>query len=260
MEFAKRYIVQCISHSASNLRLRGEGIECLSVLKNYIQKCDDPENLFLEMKKVTSLARIGIKLNEVYVYASSDRIEFAALSKYFTKQSAELTSPLMFLLNDTTVENLLYQLGSINDNLKKTEPAEPVREKEEETLPAEELINAKNKFNLKFLPLIKELNVVLDELKKNKIEESKIKHYITLLEEKITLSEKAGTDIITKVLSIAVAALSYLIEFPEESSPEIIERIRSAFIVAVAILRGKDIDICYYLSHVDELAELVKTK
>jgi len=263
MEFAKKYIIQCIGHSASNIRLRGEALECLSALKNFIHKCEDPEYLFLEMKKITSLAKLGIKLNEIYHFADSDRLDFSTLSKQFNQHSASLSTPLMFLLNDITVENLLYLFDSIKKD--SGEPAaeiiESIAEPDIETQNNDrDLIARRDEFNTLFLGLIKELNIVLDKIKQNKIEEAEIKRYISLLEDKVTIAEDAGIEIVAKVLSISITALNFIIEFPEENKPYFVERIRSSFIVTVAILRGKDIDIGYYLRDVDELAHIIRTK
>lgn len=263
MDFAKKYIIQCIGHSASNIRLRGEALECLSVLKNIIHKCEDPEYLFLEMKKITSLAKLGIKLNEIYYFADSDRLDISTLSKHFNQHSVSLSTPLMFLLNDITVENLIYLFDTIKKDSGEAdvEIIEAIKDTGNETQSLDkDLIARRDEFNLLFLGLIKELNIVLDKIKKNKIEEAEIKRYISLLEDKVTLAEKAGIEIVAKVLSISITALNFIIEFPEENQTYFVERIRSSFIVTVAILRGKDIDVGYYLRDVDELAHIIRTK
>lgn len=257
MEFSKKYIIQCLGHAASNIRLKGEALENLSLLKNYIHRFPDLEYLFGEMKKVTALSRIGIKLNEIYVYSESDRVDFSTLSKEFLRQSAELITPLMFLLNDNSTEKLENYLSAIKLPQKEQSEPEPEKELSEETL-LETQLKCREDFNNLFIPLIKELNELLDNIATNSIEESKIKRYISLIEEKIKIAESANIEIVIRVLNIAVAALDYLLVTLGQNNSEIIEKIRSAFIIVVVVLRGKDVDLGLYLEEVEEIEMILR--
>ena len=256
MEFSRRYIIQCIGHAASNIRLKGEALENLSLLKNYIHKFPDSEFLFREMKKVTALSRIGIKLNEIYMYASSDRVDFSVLSKEFSRQSAELTTPLMFLLNDNSTEKLENYLLNIRLHQKEV----PREETEENSSDQEKLVvqlKHREEFNNSFILLLKELNELLDNIATNSIEVSEIKHYISLIEEKIEIAESANIEIVSRVLGCANSALEFIAVNNDSKHTELIEKVRSAFIVVVVVLRGKDVDLGLYLEEVNQIKMLL---
>ena len=72
-DFVKQYIVQSISVAANNLRLSTEKIEVVALLRDAIVKSEDVESDIREMKKITELSTLAIRLNEILSYLKKIR-------------------------------------------------------------------------------------------------------------------------------------------------------------------------------------------
>ena len=66
MDLIKQYIVQSIAAASNNLRLSTEKIEVVALLREAIVKSDNLEEDIKNMKKITELSTLAIRLNDIY--------------------------------------------------------------------------------------------------------------------------------------------------------------------------------------------------
>lgn len=100
MKIENKYIVQAIVVAANNLRLSSEKIEVVSILKHHLSECKDISAEITEMKKITEMSRLAIKLGQLFTYINSDRIDFLELSSKFKEQSQSFVLELSNMLDN----------------------------------------------------------------------------------------------------------------------------------------------------------------
>ena len=81
MDLIKQYIVQSITTASGNLRLNNQRIEVLAMLKEVILKSKNIQQDLNQMKKITELSKIAIKLSEIHHYLSEGSIDFLKPNK-----------------------------------------------------------------------------------------------------------------------------------------------------------------------------------
>lgn len=283
MDFIKHYINQSITIAANNLRLNTQQIEIVALLKDLINKSENLGNDLINMKKITELSTLAIRLNEIYNFLIQNHIDILKISEQFKEHSRYLIKELGHMLEVLTpvlfksaIEKLQNGLGHQKAEIKvdlskrKTEDelfikpeTESIKEKiifdEEEGLQDELIQN----FELTILKPIKELDIILKKLSKNEIDYEELIKYSEIMRENGILAKKIGFEIISNMHNIVSKALLLIRDRYLLPGKEVIENLRSCLIVIVAVVRGKDVDISNYLNHAEEFGiklSVIKSK
>ena len=102
MDLIKHYINQSITIAANNLRLNNQQIEVVALLKQTISKSENLSDDLINMKKLTELSMLAIRLNEIYNSLSENQIDFLKISDQFKEHSRYLIKDLGHMLDITT--------------------------------------------------------------------------------------------------------------------------------------------------------------
>ena len=81
MDLVKHYIIQSIIIASNNLRLNNQQIEVVALLKEAINKSDNLSDDLINMKKITELSLLAIRLNEIYNSLTQSQIDFLKISE-----------------------------------------------------------------------------------------------------------------------------------------------------------------------------------
>jgi hypothetical protein len=292
MDLIKQYIVQCIVSAANNLRLSTEKIEVVALLREEITHSVDPEKLIQEMKKITELSTFAIKLNEIYYYLSKNKVDFLKLSDKFKEHCSYIVKELSNLLEKISPQN--YRLISVNVNKhlvdKPAEKAndfadeskglivEDVKELNKEEIPEEKNIIEENekskedfildiedknddnlfeKFEERILNPIKAIDKFLRELSPDRINQDELEKYNKIMEKNAEISLKIGFEIIANMHSIFAKALLLIKSNSILPVKDVVEGMRACLIVIVAVVRGKEVDITYYLNRAENFGKQI---
>lgn len=99
MDLIKQYIVQCIAAASSNLRLNNQRIEVIAMLKDVISKSKDIQYDLNQLKKITELSKLAIKLSEIHNYLREGNIDFLKVSDKFKEHSFNLIKEMNQMLD-----------------------------------------------------------------------------------------------------------------------------------------------------------------
>lgn len=294
MDLIKLYLSQSITTAANNLRLNSQQIEIISLLKEALFKSEKTENVIRKMKKITELSTLAIKLDEIYHQLQQGQIDLSKLSDRFKLHSQNLVKDLFILLNNSNLYNLKIVFEKIkNDGRKKvelkqdeniiveenkSESVEPDKtetkevEKVEETKEArdekeEEILHNDNtitepqsfeSFEKSILEPIKTLDAVLKHLSEsNQAPEDFIK-YSEIMDTNSQLSEKKGFEILAGLHSVISDSVKLIISGKLQPEKETVESMRACLIVIAAIIRGKEVDITFYLNKAEQFGSKIK--
>ncbi len=284
MDLLKQYIVQCITAASNNLRLNTQKIEVVALLREAVSGSSDIEKDIREMKKITELSKLGIRLNEIYNFLTVGQIDFLRLSEKYKEHSqllikelsnlTDAVNPLMF---KQVLTKLHHNLVEIPDNIipqeelsvdlsKRNPPDSIFGLKETETL-KEELIMEEEIFDEEaffqnyesnILEQVKPVDNLLKSVLNGEYETEEVVKYAEIMETNGELSAKIGFEIIANMHKIISKSL-YLIASGELSPlREIIESVRSCLIVVVAVVKGKEIDITGYLNRAEDFGRQIQ--
>jgi len=116
MDFVKQYIIQSISAASNNLRLSTQKIEVVAMLRETIISSENVETDIRQMKKITELSTLAIRLNEIYNYLSSNQIDLFKLSEKFKEHSQYLIKDLSSMLEVVTPAVYKLALEKLREN------------------------------------------------------------------------------------------------------------------------------------------------
>lgn len=282
LDLAKQYIIQCIISAANSLRLSSEKIETVAILR---ERLNSAENLFDEiknLKKVTELSKLGIKLGELQIFIDGGKIDFAKLSDKFKEHSYGLVRDLNYVLDVVTPQMMRgifqkFENEIINVDLTKRNAEEngealaaktsniPKRSRADEL--KEELIfeelDKDNGFNFesfeeKVLRPVKELDAFLNRVQKYDFTENEISSYIKIMNENGELSQKVGFEILSSMHKIFASGLELINNKKIAPSPNVVDSLRACLIVVVAVVRGKEVDITNYLTRAENFGKSIQ--
>ncbi len=94
MDLIKHYINQSITIASNNLRLNNQQIEVVALLKETINASDNLSDDLINMKKITELSLLAIRLNEIYNSLTQNPIDFLKVSDQFKEHSRYLIKDL----------------------------------------------------------------------------------------------------------------------------------------------------------------------
>ncbi|MCJ7553153.1 MAG: hypothetical protein MUO34_04640 [Ignavibacteriaceae bacterium] len=271
MDLIKQYITQCVNAASNNLRLNSQQIEIVALLKDIINKSEDLGNDLINMKKITELSTLAIRLNEIYNFLTQNQIDLLKISDQFKDHSRYLIKDLNHILENVTPAS--FQL-SIDKLYKKNIPVNEIkidlskRHSEEELFVKPDPNKLKEKLVLEsanededlffqnyeatILKPVKSLDRMLKNLAKNEIDYDQINSFAKIMKENGLLSTKIGFAIIANMHWIIAKALNLIKTRDLMPGKEVIESIRACLIVIVAVVKEKEVDISNYLNKAEE--------
>jgi len=286
MDLIKQYIIQSITAASNNLRLSSEKIEVVALLREAITKSEDLKADLSEMKKVTELSTLAIRLNEIYNYLTQSQVDLFKFSEKFKEHSQYLIKDLNHMLdmvNPAIIKQSLDKIKGIRqkgktDSVKSPEVkvnlAEGIkidlsrRKYEETTFEKSETDKIKEKLILEeekdeetffiqnyeseILKPIKPLDAMLKQLSKNEINSDEVLNFARIMQTNGEISLKIGFEIISSMHQIVSKALFMIRTRDLMPGKEVIESMRACLIVIVAVVRGKEVDITNYLNRAEE--------
>ncbi len=280
MDLIKHYINQSITIAANNLRLNNQQIEVVALLKQTISKSENLSDDLINMKKVTELSLLAIRLNEIYNSLTQNPIDLLKISDQFKEHSRYLIKDLGHMLDITTpvvfktaIEKLngaiVFPKAEIKIDLSKRIPdddpfikseTEEIKEKiifsEDDESEDEEIIQ---KFEPTILGPIKPLDSLLKKISNNEIDYEELIKFARIMDENALLSRKIGFEILSGMHQIVSRALILIKNRELMPGKDVIENLRACLIVIVAVVRGKDVDINNYLNKAEEFGNKLAT-
>ncbi len=282
MDLIKNYINQSITIAANNLRLNNQQIEVVALLKEAISKSDKLSDDLINMKKITELSTLAIRLNDIYNSLTQNPIDFLKISDQFKEHSRYLIKDLGHMLDVCTpaifksaIEKLkgidIYPKEEIKVDLSKRVYDEQPFERSETEEIKEEIIFEKieeteteeiiQNFESIILSPIKPLDNLLKKLSDNDVEYEELIRFSKMMDENAALSRKIGFEILSGMHRIVSKALILIKNRDLMPGREVIESLRACLIVIVAVVRGKDVDINNYLNKAERFGnQLLKIK
>ena len=280
MDLIKQYITQSITIAANNLRLNNQQIEVVALLKQTISKSENLSDDLINMKKITELSLLAIRLNEIYNSLTQNPIDLLKISDQFKEHSRYLIKDLGHMLDITTpavfktaIEKLnsaiVFPKEEIKIDLSKRIPEEDpfikseTEEIKENIIFSEDIENEDEELIQKFEPTIlgpiKPLDNVLKKISNNEIDYEELIKYAQIMDDNAALSRKIGFEILSGMHRIVSKALILIKNRELMPGKEVIENLRACLIVIVAVVRGKDVDINSYLNKAEEFGNKLAT-
>ena len=280
MDLIKQYIVQSINIAANNLRLNNQQIEVVALLKQTISKSENLSDDLINMKKITELSMLAIRLNEIYNSLSQNPIDLLKISDQFKEHSRYLIKDLGHMLDITTpiafksaIEKLnnaiVFPKEEIKVDLSKRIPMEEpfikseTEEIKEKIIFGDDIENEDEEIIQKFEPTIlgpiKPLDNLLKKISNNEIDHEELIKFAQIMEDNAVLSRKIGFEILSGMHRIVSKALILIKNRELMPGKEVIENLRACLIVIVAVVRGKDVDINNYLNKAEDFGNKLAT-
>ena len=280
MDLIKHYINQSITIAANNLRLNNQQIEVVALLKQTISKSENLSDDLINMKKITELSLLAIRLNEIYNSLTQNPIDLLKISDQFKEHSRYLIKDLGHMLDITTpvvfktaIEKLngaiVFPKTEIKIDLSKRIPdddpfikseTEEIKEKiifsEDDDNEDEDIIQ---KFEPTILGPIKPLDSILKKISNNEIDYEELIKFAQIMDDNAILSRKIGFEILSGMHRIVSRALILIKNRELMPGKDVIENLRACLIVIVAVVRGKDVDINNYLNKAEEFGNKLAT-
>lgn len=282
MDLVKSYINQSITIASNNLRLNNQQIEVVALLKEAIAKSDNLSDDLINMKKITELSTLAIRLNEIYNSLTQNPIDFLKISDQFKDHSRYLIKDLGHLLDISTPASFKSAIEKLRSSIifpkeeikvdlsRRVYEDEPFTLQETEELKeeiiftqdvnneAEEIIQ---NFEATILSPIKPLDNLLKKISENDIEYEELIRFSKIMNENADLSRKIGFEILSGMHKIISKALILIRNRDLMPGKDVIESMRACLIVIVAVVRGKDVDINNYLNKAEQFGnQLLKIK
>ena len=282
MDLVKSYINQSITIASNNLRLNNQQIEVVALLKEAIAKSDNLSDDLINMKKITELSTLAIRLNEIYNSLTQNPIDFLKISDQFKDHSRYLIKDLGHLLDISTPASFKSAIEKLRSSIifpkeeikvdlsRRVYEDEPFTVQETEELKeeiiftqdvnneAEEIIQ---NFEATILSPIKPLDNLLKKISENDIEYEELIRFSKIMNENADLSRKIGFEILSGMHKIISKALILIRNRDLMPGKDVIESMRACLIVIVAVVRGKDVDINNYLNKAEQFGnQLLKIK
>jgi hypothetical protein len=288
MDLIKQYIAQSISTASGNLRLSNQRIEVIAMLKEVILKSKDIQHDLNQMKKITELSKIAIKLSEILHYLSQGSIDFLKVTDKFKEHSFSLIKDMTYMLDMVNPYTFRQTIDRLIESDKKVveiilEPEnKSVSELESDlllknlnnmsfstsinaatdeiVLPKEEKDNLQpfNSFENTILNPIKSVDSLLNELNIDSEIPAEIEEYSNVMKLNADLSSQNGFEILSQMHTIISEGLILLKNKSLLPSKEVIESIRACLIVIVAVVKSKEIDIKNYLNRAEVFGKFLK--
>lgn len=278
MDLIKQYITQSITAASNNLRLSSQQIEIVAQLKSVINKSEDLGNDLINMKKITELSTLAIRLNDIYNFLTQNQLDLIKLSDQFKDHSRYLIKDLSHMLENVTpsaFQNSLDKLYKKPENSieikidlsKRKNENEPFINHEQNTLKEKLVLDEVSdeddiffqNYEAAILKPIKPLDSFLKDISKNELNFEQIQLFANMMNDNARLSSKIGFEIIANMHYVIAKALTLIKTRHLMPGKEVIESIRACLIVIVAVVKGKEVDITNYLNKAEEFGNHLST-
>jgi len=266
-QFNREYIIQVIEVSANNLRLNTDKIETVSILKDFIKKNSDLELAICDLKKITELSKLGIKLFEILNYLKNNRIDLLSISETFKSHSHIIIPILNQSLDNISSETMKSVLARYNqeedsvelqkEELKIVSEDGQLLAKQDTDKIKEEIIFediAKDseldfeEFQQRAMKPIKSIENLLERMLLDNYSEDELLSYSEIMDEHRKLAEAMSFTLLAKMHKAISKAFFLLGEKKIKPNDYLIESLRACLIVIVATIKNKDVDITNYLN------------
>lgn len=290
MDLIKQYIVQSITTASGNLRLNNQRIEVLAMLKEVILKSKNIQQDLNQMKKITELSKIAIKLSEIHHYLSEGSIDFLKATDNFKAHSYNLIKEMNHMLdmvnpytfrhtidrliepekkiveiiiepeskleNELETEFLSRKLDNLGNSISAVEEAKEMILLEEEK--DKDDLHPFNSFESTILKPIKSIDSILNEINIDSEIPAEVEEYSKVMAANADLSLQNGFDILSQMHTIISEGLIHLKNKSLVPSKEVTESIRACLIVIVAVVKSKEIDIKNYLNRAEVFGKFLQ--
>ncbi len=277
MSLIKQYLIQCLTAAANSLRLNTNQIEIVALLKEEILTSQNLTEDIRQMKKITELSTLAIKLSEILNYLESGNVNFFKVSEIFKEHSRNLIRDLSILLDSTTPNNFKSALEKIknsnsnsndiksgdsynNHYLSRREDADKLKEKfilEDDLENDEQLIL---KYEASVLSPIKPFDDFLNRIQLNNYETEEISYYINTFTNNMHNSRRLGFELLANMHLIIKNALEMIKSKKLSTEKSIIDGIRACLIVIAAVVKKKEIDITNFLNKAENLNKKLNSR
>jgi hypothetical protein len=271
MNLVKIYIIQSLTTASNNLRLNSQQIEVVGLLRETVMKSENLGETLFKMKKSTVLAKLAIRLNEVYTFLTQGKIDFLKISEQFREHSRYLIRDLnQFLENVTPMEynkaiNQIYgvETDEINVELINRELNDDALLINESNALKEELImqddsddsESFQNFEKQILEPIKGVDHFLKRLQTGKVDKEELNKYSAIMEKHLLLTSSRGFGIISDMHKILFSSFEEIKSGSLTVNKNVIESLRACLIVIAAVVKGKELDISDYLNKAEEFGK-----
>lgn len=281
MDLVRQYINQSITIAANNLRLNNQQIEVVALLKEAINKSENLSDDLINMKKITELSLLAIRLNEIYNFLTQNPIDLLKISDQFKEHSRQLIKDLGHMLDISTPASFKIAIDKLKTGLSFTkeeikvdlskripedEPfiksdTEKIKEKiiledEKDDIDDDELIQ---KFELTIINPIKPLDNLFKKLSTEEVDYEELIRFAKIMKTNGELSKRIGFEILSNMHAIISKALLLIRNRDLMPGKEVIESLRACLIVIVAVVRGKEVDISNYLNKAEDFGNKLAT-
>jgi len=269
MDLIKQYITQCLTAASNNLRLTTHQLEAIGLLRETFLNSEDVENDIRKMKTITELSTLGIRLNEVYNYLITDKIDFLKISDKFKEHSQYLIAEMSHLLEIVSpllIKKAIKRLrGEAEEESKeinydltedKTDSNVLIKndfESEQESADEED-VELKNYEEIILKP-VKSIDKMLKFLAMNTVSYEELDRNAEIMKMNGDLSKKNGFEIIAEMHRIVSKALVMIKSRELMPGKFVVDSLRACLIVIVAVVRGKDVDITRYLNKAEDFGK-----
>lgn len=275
-EFNKEYLIQVITVSSNNLRLNSDKMESVALLKEFLRNSNDIENSICDLKKITEVSKLGIKLYEIMTFLKNNKVDLLTISETF-KSHCHIILPLL----SNSLDNISSQ--NFRDTLKKYSEQETKNDdsitiglineehneivKQETDLIKEEIIFedlAKDseidfdEYQRRVLKPIQSFDNLLQRMMKNNYTDDELLSYSEIMEEHKKLSEIMSLSLLSEMHATLSVTLKMLANGSLKPNEYLVENMRACLIVIVATLKNKNVDITNYLNIAEKFSEKIK--
>ncbi len=271
MDLVRQYINQSITIAANNLRLNNQQIEVVALLKEAINKSENLSDDFINMKKITELSLLAIRLNEIYNFLTQNPIDLLKISDQFKEHSRQLIKDLGHLLDISTPSSFTLAIQKLKDgfNVEKEEikidfskrvyedepfgknETEEIKEKiilDDETEEFDDEDELIQNFETTIITPVKPLDELLKKLNTEDVNYEELIRFAKIMKSNAELSRRIGFEILSNMHKIISKALLLIRNRDLMPGKDVIESLRACLIVIVAVVRGKEVDISNYLN------------
>lgn len=281
MDLIRQYINQSITIAANNLRLNNQQIEVVALLKEAISKSENLSDDLINMKKITELSLLAIRLNDIYNSLTQNPIDLLKISDQFKEHSRYLIKDLGHMLDVSTPSSFKSAIEKLKEgfSLSKEEikvdlsrrsvEEEPFGKEEPESLKEKIIFEDESsemdddeiiqKFESTIVTPIKPLDNLLKKLPADDIDYEELVRFAKIMKSNADLSKRIGFEIISNMHNIISKALMLIKNRDLMPGKEVIESMRACLIVIVAVVRGKEVDISNYLNKAENFGEKINS-
>ena len=199
------------------MRLNNQQIEVVALLKEAISLSENLSDDLIDMKKITELSTLAIRLNDIYNSLTQNPIDFLKVSDQFKEHSRYLIKDLGHMLDITTpisfksaIEKLkdskIFSSEEIKIDLSKRiyddEPfvKQEMDEIKEEIIFTDDVVTEDEELIQKFEPTIlnpiKPIDNLLKNVSNNEIDYEELTKFSKIMDENSVLSRKIGFEIL----------------------------------------------------------------